>query len=339
MSKSGVFKIICLTTLFILFAFKNNTFTWKSDLIKIPKGFPKIEFPAGNEYTRERWEFGKKLFYDTSLSKSGKINCASCHIPQLAFSDSIAFSLGDNNAIGKSNAPSLTNIAYHPYFTRAGGVPTLEMQILVPIQEHLEFNTNILDIAERLKQNKEYIKFAQKCYGRELDPYVITRAIANFERSFISGNSPFDKYNYQNNKNALSKIEKEGMNLFNSSKTDCFRCHEGFNFTSYSFENNGLYETYKDVGRMLITQENKDSGKFKVASLRNIELTAPYMHDGSLKSLEDVINHYDSGGKNHPNKSSYIRPLHLSKEEKYSLIMFLKSLTDKKFITDKKFRN
>lgn len=304
----------------------------------IPPGFPEINFPADNEFTPERWAFGKKLFYDPALSLNETISCASCHKPELAFSDDVSLSLGEDNQPGKSNSPTLTNIAYHPYLTRAGGVPNLEMQILVPIQEHDEFNFNIVDLAARLKQIPEYAEAALSCYNRELDPFVITRAIANFERTLISGNSPYDKYFYQGRQNALNAAEKRGMELFFSSKTDCSSCHSDFNFSNYTFENNGLYEQYADSGRMRLTQLEEDRARFKVPTLRNVSVTGPYMHDGSIQTLEDVVNHYNAGGQQHVNKSELIRPLNLSNEERMDLVAFLNSLTDYEFIFNQNLR-
>lgn len=304
----------------------------------IPKGFPAISFPEGNEYTKARWELGKRLFYDPILSANHDLSCASCHRAQFAFSDTISLSIGDQGAIGKSNSPTLTNIAYQPYYTRAGGVPTLEMQIAVPIQEHDEFNSNILDIVERLKNDPSYVSQSKLAYDRDPDPYVLTRAISNFERSFISGNSNYDQYYYQNKEAALGEKERNGMNLFYSSKTNCSQCHGGFNFTNYAFENNGLYTNYKDSGRMRLTKLESDRARFKVPTLRNIELTAPYMHDGSMKSLEEVVNHYNLGGVSNSNKNSLIKPLGLSELEKQDLVAFLKSLTDFQFVNNKKFQ-
>ncbi len=311
-----------------------------SQLMAIPAGFPSIKFPTGNEFTQERWALGKRLFFDPILSNTYSINCASCHIPQNAFSDTVAFSIGENNLKGKQNAPSLTNIAYHPYFTRAGGVPTLEMQILVPIQEHDEFNSNIVDLAERLMQVPSYVEQAKKAYGRVPDPFVITRSIANFERSFISGNSKYDQYKFQGRRNALTENEKRGEELFFSDKTYCSSCHGGFNFTNYAFENNGLFTKYADSGRMRLTRIEEDRALFKVPSLRNVEVTGPYMHDGSIKTLEQVVTHYNSGGEYHKNKnSSLIKPLGLSNQEQKDLVAFLKSLTDYDFVTNKNFVN
>jgi cytochrome c peroxidase len=232
----------------------------------------------------------------------------------------------------------LTNIGYNPYFTRAGGVPTLEMQILVPIQEHNEFNTNILAIVELLKKDSSYVHQAKIAYNREIDPFVITRSIANFERSLISGNSIYDQYTYQNKKAAMNESAKKGMALFFGDKTNCSKCHSGFNFSNYAFENNGLYTNYADSGRMRLTKDETDRARFKVPTLRNIEFTAPYMHDGSIQDLEGVVMHYNSGGVFHKNKSTLVKPLGLSSQEQKNLVDFLKSLTDYSFINNKNFR-
>lgn len=337
----GILFIVLATMLCVISCQKDPLVQLGSNkLMSIPAGFPTINFPEGNEFTQERWQLGKKLFFDPILSNTYSKSCASCHLPQFAFSDTTAFSLGENNLRGRSNAPSLTNIGYHPYFTRAGGVPTLEMQILVPIQEHDEFNSNIVDLAERLKKVPAYVEQAQTAYGREPDPYVITRAIANFERSFISGNSKYDQFEFQGRSKVLGENEKRGKELFFGAKANCGSCHSGFNFTNYEFENNGLYASYADSGRMRLTKLEGDRARFKVPSLRNVEVTAPYMHDGSLRTLEQVVAHYNSGGKNHKNKnSSLIKPLGLSSEEQKDLIAFLKTLTDYDFITNKIYQN
>ena len=312
--------------------------TNSDDVFPIPAGFPKIEFPDDNQFTIERWKLGKKLFYEKALSLNSTVSCGSCHKPELAFSDNVALSLGDSGKVGRSNAPTLANIAYHPYFTRAGGVPTLEMQILVPIQEHDEFNTNIVDIAERLKHIPAYMEAARACYNRDMDPFVITRAIATFERSLISGNSRYDAYIQRGDFEALNNQEKRGLQLFLSDKTNCSKCHNGFDFTNFAFENNGLYQVYPDSGRFRVTGVESDRAKFKVPSLRNIELTAPYMHDGSFATLEQIVNHYNSGGAAHQNKSPFIKPLGLNQEEKDDLVAFLKSLTDAAFAGNSEFR-
>ena len=306
-------------------------------LMEIPSGFPQVDFPADNEFTIERWALGKKLFNDNALSLNNNINCASCHKSELAFSDDVALSLGTHNLPGRSNAPSLTNIAYHPFFTRAGGVPSLEMQVLVPIQEHDEFDFNIVDLSQRLEQDPEYNEMARKAYGRDIDPFVITRAIANYERSFISGNSFYDKH-VNGSDNVLSAEQLNGMNLFFSTRTNCSSCHSGFNFSDYSFRNTGLYEEYENIGRMRLTQLESDKALFKVPSLRNVEFTAPYMHDGSFSTLEQVVEHYNGGGEDHINKSELIKPLKLTDTEKRELVAFLESLSDPQFIRTALFK-
>lgn len=308
-------------------------------LMEIPVGFPAINEPEGNAFTKARWDLGKRLFFDKALSADHSISCASCHQPALAFSDDVDFSLGVEARIGIRNSPSLVNVAYQPYLTREGGVPTLEMQVLIPIQEHNEFDFNIVLIADRLRADSTYVKMAQDAYDREVDAFIITRALACFERSLLSGYSLYDQYVNYNKSAALTDAQVRGMNLFFSDQTNCSTCHSDFNFTNYAFENNGLYEQYADEGRFRLTGEEEDVALFKVPSLRNIELTAPYMHDGSMLSLEEVIEHYQVGGKNHPQKSGLIRPLSLSEQEKYDLIQFLKSLTDKTFVSHPLFKN
>lgn len=308
------------------------------EMLKKDYELPVIEYPEDNEYSLERSALGKALFFDKALSKNNDVSCASCHHPEYAFSDNKSFSKGTAGALGNSNSPSLSNIAYHPYYTRAGGVPSLEMQVLVPIQEHNELNTNIVDLAEKLKTNSSYQEAAREAYDRELDPYVIVRALANFERSLLSNNSPYDAFLQRNQEASLSDQEKEGLNLFYSDRTNCSTCHSGFNFTDYTFQNNGLYVDYQDSGRMRLTKLEEDRALFKVPSLRNVWLTAPYMHDGSIPDLASVVEHYNSGGAAHKHKSELIRPLNLSDAEKRSLISFLTTLTDQSFVENPTFK-
>lgn len=304
----------------------------------LPSPFLTIDFPGDNAFTQERWDLGKKLFYDNILSIDSTLSCASCHKPELSFSDDVAFSKGVKDRDGVRNAPSLANVAYHPYFTREGGVPTLEQQVLVPLQEHNEFDFNIVLAGERIAKDSTYVTMSKAAYNRMPDYYVITRALANFERSLISNSSYFDQYHFDAQQEALSKAQVRGLKLFYSEKTNCFKCHSGPNFTNYAFESNGLYDNYSDEGRRRLTGLDSDEGLFKVASLRNVEVTGPYMHDGSLQTLSDVIELYNSGGKNHINKSTIIRPLNLTIQEKQDLLAFLLSLTDNKFLTDITFK-
>lgn len=310
------------------------------ELMETPSHFPEMDIPEGAEFTYDRWTLGKKLFYDNVMSVDSSISCASCHKQALAFSDDVDFSLGVRESIGTRNAPSITNVGYHPYFTREGGVPSLEMQVLVPIQEHNEFAFDIVLLAERLATDSVYVAMAEKAYGRPPDPYTIVYSISCFERSLISGQSPYDRYlNPEIVAAEISASALRGMDLFFSDKTKCSTCHNGFNFTNYTFENNGLYEVYEDEGRFRLTGLESDRALFKVPSLRNIALTAPYMHDGSITDIEDVIEHYMTGGKDYPNKSNIITPFELTENEKSDLIEFLESLTDQSFIINPLFKN
>ncbi|NNE26896.1 MAG: cytochrome-c peroxidase [Saprospiraceae bacterium] len=320
----------------ILACSEEKEFAVSLNSIEIPIGFPEMEFPEDNPYTSEAWTLGKSLFYDPILSLDSTISCATCHIPELAFSDGLATSIGINERVGRRNAPSLANVGYHLYFTREGGVPTLEMQVLVPIQEHDEMHFNIVLAAERLQKSSTYIQASLKAYGRTPDPYVITRALANFERMLISGNSKYDKF--LRGEMALTAEELHGRDLFNSDELKCASCHGGFNFTDYRFANNGVYATYEDLGRMRLTNNDSDEALFKTPSLRNVAITQPYMHDGSFNTIEEVIEHYARGGSGHINQSNLIKGFELTQEDQKALIAFLYTLTDQEFISNELFK-
>ncbi len=302
-------------------------------IFNIPAGFPQPVYPIDNELTPERWALGKRLFFDPILSVDQSISCVNCHRPELAFTDGKSVSVGVAERTGMRNAPTLVNVAYHPYYTREGGVPTLEMQVLVPIQEHAEFDFNILEIANRLLQDSTYVQASLTAYNRIPDAFVITRAISCFERSILSGNSRYDQFN-AGMWNALNALEKKGQQLFFSDRLACAKCHAGFNLTNYSFENTGLYEDYADPGRFRFTENESDRALFKVPTLRNVSVTAPYMHDGSFPDLTSVIEHYNKGGKSHPHKNPLIKPLYLSTSEKRALLAFLNSFTDEEFLAN-----
>jgi cytochrome c peroxidase len=306
--------------------------------LDIPPGFPQPEIPGDNQLTENRVKLGKMLFFDKTLSLDSTISCGSCHFQEFAFADPRRLSLGVNDSLSIRNSMPLFNLAYAQSLFWDGGVPTLELQVLAPIEDHREMNLGLQEAVKRIQANPKYVEWFQKAYNREPDLYGLVRAIAAFERTMISGNSRYDQYAFQGKKSALNEAELRGMTVFFGETAECFHCHTGFNFTDQSFQNNGLYAEYPDQGRGRITSRTSDIGRFKVPSLRNIEKTAPYMHDGSFNTLEDVINHYMSGGKNHPNQSPLIRPFTLSPQEKSDLIAFLKSLTDDSFLQNPKFR-
>ena len=244
----------------------------------------------------------------------------------------MAISPGIEGRVGFRNAPTLTNIAYLPVINKDGGVPKLDLQASVPIADETEMDFSIVLVSERLNKHPEYVDMTQKAYGRNPDPFSITRALGAFGRTLISGHSPFDQYKYQNKEEALSESQKRGMDLFFGDRLHCSNCHNGLNFTNNTYQNTGLYLDYSaDLGRRRVTLKEEDVGKFRVPTLRNIGLTAPYMHDGSLPTLEAVIDHYIKGGTDHPNKSPLILPLSLNAGEKADLIAFLHSLSDSSF--------
>lgn len=299
------------------------------------QSFP--ELPETQDSIRYDIELGKRLFYDPVLSRDSTISCATCHVQSLAFTDGRPTSVGLRGRIGKRNAPTLTNVGNRPYLLLDGVNPSLEKQIMAPIQEHTEFDFHIALIVERLKRNPDYVQLAKKAYGEEIDHRTVFNSIASFERTLVSNQSPYDRYRRGDEK-ALSRSQKRGMNLF-FNKLYCAECHSGTDFTNDSLTNNGLYVAYADSGRMRLSELEKDRAIFKTPTLRNIELTAPYMHNGSFSSLEAVIDHYSSGGKNHPKKAQIIQPFKLSKREKQDLIQFLYSLTDNEFISNPDYAN
>lgn len=298
--------------------------------LKVPPGFPEMIFPESNPYSAYSIELGRRLFHDVRLSDDNALSCASCHQTQFAFATQDVTNMGSSGEPGTRNAPSLGNVGYHPYFTREGGVPTLEMQILVPIQEHNEFNSNIVSIVEELANDNEYQRLSQEAYGQDLTPFVLTRSIANFERTLISGESKYDRF-INGDASAFNSDELAGFELFNSEELQCASCHSGFNFSNYEVVNNGLYVNYPDPGLARLSALESDSGKFKVASLRNVGLTPPYMHDGSVNSLEEVIEHYAAGGAGHTQQDGRIQGFELNSTEKERLMAFLHSLTDYSF--------
>ena len=317
--------VLALALFFFLISFSRNKVYYSI----IPKGFPELSIPTDNELTNEKIELGKKLFFEKLLSRDSSISCASCHKPELAFTDGLKNPKGIKDRLVSRNTPTLTNIAYNKNFLRDGVNPTLEAQALVPIHEKNEFDFHILLAAERLKKKPSYVQLFEKAYGGIPTPKLITKAIASYERTLISGNSRYDQYIYQNKKYALSSSEKKGLKLFN--KLYCVSCHSGFNFSNGEIVNNGLYEKYEDVGKMRVSLKEIDNGCFKVPTLRNIALTAPYMHDGSIQTLEEVIDHYMKGGSSHPSKHPFIKPFSLDNSDRKNLVLFLKSLTDSSF--------
>jgi cytochrome c peroxidase len=287
---------------------------------------PKMDIPEDNLPNRDRIDLGIELFNDPLLSLDSSISCAACHHLSNGLADGQQFSFGVGDSLGLRNSPTLLNVGYQPYFFADGGVPSLELQVMAPIQDENEMHLSILKVAERLSGSEKYNKMAQKAYGRDLDPWVITRAIASFERMLTSFDSRYDKF-VQGDTSALTAIEQKGMNLFFSGETNCKSCHPAPFFTTYEFENVG-FERANDLGRMRITADSNDLWKFKVPTLRNIELTAPYFHHGSHKTLKDVLVFFNNGAGEGKYKSDELKMLNLDEEELASIEAFLLTLTD-----------
>lgn len=292
----------------------------------LPAQFPEMPVPEDNPLTVDAVELGRLLFHDTRLSRDGLVSCATCHLQHLAFSDGQALSTGIEGRTGLRNAPSLANVGYAPRLFADGGVPSLELQVLAPIADVNEMDHNILLAAEELNQDPVLHELSMSAFQQGLTPYSITRALAAFERTLVSVDSKYDQYLL--GELTLTEDEMEGMALFMSDELKCASCHAGVLFSNFDYINIGLYSEYADAGRERITLNQEDLGKFKTPSLRNVALTAPYMHDGSMESLEDVIDFFASGGENHINKDLRIAGFQLSDEDKNKLIAFLHTLSD-----------
>lgn len=321
--KSSLFILICFIA---LACEKSNEY-----ILDVPEGFPQPIIPEDNQLTEERILLGKTLFFEPLLSRDSSISCSFCHHPDLAFSDSLDVSPGVNGKNGFRNAPSLVNLAYLKEVNKDGGVVKLGLQAFVPIEDHDEMDISILKVIKRLQSIPKYEALSQKAYGRPIDPFTISRSLAAFQRTLISGSSRYDDY-VNGDSTALNTLEQKGMNLFFSDRTSCSSCHSGFYFSNKEFLDNGTSIEHSDQGRKRVTGLESDRGRFRVQSLRNVELTGPYMHDGSIKTLKGVLENYNKGGKKSPNKDERIKPLGLDKEEKEAILAFLKSLTDWKFI-------
>lgn len=290
-----------------------------------------VPFPADNPMTEAKIALGRKLFFDKRLSDDNSISCADCHHPEKAFTDGKAKSTGVRGGITDRNAPSLLNSAYLQRVMFDGELKTLEMQVIVPVQEHTEMASDMLQLIKELRAVPEYEQAAQDIFGRSFDPWVLTRSISAFERSLLSQNSAYDRY-MAGDSSALTVSQKRGLHLF-SDKLYCTSCHPGPHFTTYGNSCNGLYADYgKDQGRYRINNLETDKGVFKIPSLRNVVLTAPYMHDGSLATLNDVLDQYAAGGKGHANQSKIVVSFQLTEQERSDLLHFFESLTDTSYL-------
>ncbi len=280
-------------------------------------------------------ELGGRLFLDPILSSDGKISCASCHIPAYAFADTVALSKGVGGQLGTRNTPSAMNLSAHDIFFHDGRAESLEQQAAGPIENPVEMNLPISEAVKKLNADKNYFAAFKKLYNEAPNRDNLLDALASFERTLETSNTAFDKFMHDDTM-AISESAKRGQKIFNI-KGKCFDCHFGPDFTRDDFKNIGLYngKELNDVGRFGVTKDSTDIGKFKVPGLRNIAVTAPYMHNGMFKTLTEVIDYY-----NEPQKfvkgsinmdTTMLAPLYLTKQDKADLLEFLKTLTDEQF--------
>jgi cytochrome c peroxidase len=340
----------------------------------LPPGFPKPRVPEDNALTVEKVELGRHLFYDKRLSANGTQACASCHHQSHAFSEAAAIATGSTGQKHHRNSMALVNVAYTATFTWAhSGINTIEQQVLLPLfgDKPVEMGAagHEQEILARLRSDPGYEKLFARAFPDSQERVTfdnVAKALASFVRTLISFDSPFDRYAYYGDDAALTQSQVRGMNLFMSERLECAHCHAGFNFSQFvthesaavserSFHITGLYpnsETYisgADYGLFAVTGQPADKDRFKAPTLRNIERSAPYMHDGSLATLNAVIDFYSAGGRvltdgpragdgrAHPGKSPFIRGFTLTAQERQDLLAFLASLTDEKFLSDPKY--
>lgn len=339
----------------------------------ITEGFPKPHVPENNPMSDDKVALGRVIFYDKNLSFNQQQSCASCHHQAFAFGENVAQSVGTTGQQHRRNAPALVNIAYNKTLTWAhDGITELEQQILLPMfgEEPIELGItgHEKEVLARFTTENYQMLFEQAFPDQDISYSLIVKALASFVRSLISLNSPFDRYAYLNDDSAISASALRGMNLFFSEKLECHHCHGGFNFTQSTshekqlldrrpFHNTGLYNIEygngqsgypkEDSGLNEISLNTKDNGRFRAPTLRNIALSAPYMHDGSIDTLAQVLDFYAAGGRNiasgqhqgdgriNPLKSPFIKGFKMSDEDRSDLIAFLQTLTDKSFIKDK----
>ena len=320
--------------------------------LEIPEWLPSPNIPEDNLLTVDGVALGRQLFYEKKLSSDESMSCGSCHLQEKAFTDGLATSTGVLGMNGTRSSMAIINLAFNENgFFWDGRAATLEEQALLPVEDHIELNENWDNVLEKLRQDAEYPAMFRKAFGisrkSEMTKELAAKAIAQFERTLISGNSRFDRIT-QLNDGFLSNEELRGRELFFfelSQALDhpgCSHCHFNPLFTDNEYKNNGLdsvdtVEDFEDPGRGAINNNMFDNGKFRVPTLRNIELTAPYMHDGRFATLEEVLDSYSEGGHGVENEDPNIISFTLSEQDKSDLIAFLKTLTDESFINNPNF--
>ncbi len=352
--------------LFLVFVACVVSLVWSSSTSAAPLGLPDVEIPQNNPLSAKKIKLGEKLFLDKRFSSDGTVSCATCHDPAKAFTDGLPVAEGIKKLKGTRNSPTVLNAAYYSTQFWDGRVNTFEEQAKAPFINPVEHGLKSFEpIIKIVQKDPGYAKAFREAFGiapSEITIEHVVKAIASFERTLVSGDSPFDRYMYGGDKNAMSEAAIRGLEIYRT-KARCQDCHTigqtSAIFTDNKFHNLGVgfsvieenlfdivekfkktKESGKDVdesvltdkqaselGRFAVTLNIEDIGRFKTPTLRNVALTAPYMHDGSLATLEEVIELYDQGGEDNPMLDSGIRPLRLTDQEKADLLEFLKALT------------
>ena len=287
-----------------------------------------VPIPATNLNYKAKVDLGKQLYFDGRLSKNNAISCAFCHNPFTGFADPRQTSIGVGGGIGGRQAPTVYNTGFIPLQFWDGRAGSLEEQAIGPIVNPVEMAETYENVVKKLGKIKGYQQQFRAVFGTDVNLQGIAEAIAAYERTVVSTNSAFDKYVLGDTK-AMDESAVRGLALFKG-KARCILCHNGPNFTDNQFHNLGVPQAgpmKEDMGRFYVTRQKRDKGAFKTQTLRSITETAPYMHDGIFKTLEEVVDFLDQGGGQNPNLSPMVKPLGLSKDEKADLIVFLKALT------------
>jgi len=303
-------------------------------------GLLPVSEPADNRADPARVALGEAFFFDERLSKSGRLSCGSCHQPAHAYADGAAISAPDGEPRQRRNSMSLINVAYRPTLGWDGAALTLEEQIENSFSPWGDMGLGVADALARISADEDYVRQCREAYATDVDARCLTYAIAAFERSLVSSGSRFDRFLFAREEAALTASERRGWDLFNG-RAGCINCHDVFHpsvnalggayatFSDERFHNLGVgygEGRMRDTGRYEITRDAEEHGAFKTPMLRNVALTAPYMHDGSFDTLESVIEFYNEGGRRNPRQSRGLRPLFLTAEEEADIVAFLRAL-------------
>jgi cytochrome c peroxidase len=296
--------------------------------LQIPLGLDSyMPVPEDNPLDAAKAALGRDLFREVLLARDGKVSCASCHDPERGFTDNRAAAVGVFGRTGNRRVPRIVNRGYGKAFFWDGRIATLEEQVIQPIQNPKEMDLTLDEAVARLAAAPRYPELFRRAFGRELNAADLGRALATYVRTILTGDSPYDRY-IQGEGAALSPAARRGLTIFRG-KGNCGVCHLGPNLTDEEFHNTGVAwrsDRFADDGRYQVTRREKDQGAFKTPTLREVARTPPYMHDGSLATLEAVVDYYDRGGNRNPQVDPELRPLGLTGEEKQALVEFLRSL-------------